>query len=75
MSRLVSGVRPGQTGWIADVVSARALASEIQQAVNDLDRGTDLRPTCRRVAETEFDMDLQARHYMELYHSLNEPVH
>lgn len=68
-------VRPGQTGWIADVVSAQALASEIQQAVNDLDRGTDLRPTCRRVAETEFDVELQARRYLRLYRSLKEPVH
>jgi glycosyltransferase involved in cell wall biosynthesis len=68
-------VRPGQTGWIADVVSARALASEIQRAVNDLDRGTDLRPICRRVAETEFDIDLQARRYLELYRSLNQSVH
>ena len=69
-------VRPGQTGWIADVVSAQALAREIQQAVNDLDRGgTDLRPTCRRIAETEFDMDLQARRYLELYRLLNENLH
>lgn len=68
-------VRPAQTGWIADVVSAQALASEIQQALNDLDRGTDLGPTCRRIAETEFDMDLQARRYVELYRLLNENVH
>jgi glycosyltransferase involved in cell wall biosynthesis len=68
-------VRPEQTGWIADAVSAQALASEIQQAVNDLDRGIDLRPTCRRVAETEFDIDLQARRYLELYRLLNENLH
>jgi glycosyltransferase involved in cell wall biosynthesis len=68
-------VRPGQTGWIADVVSAQALASGIQKAVNDLDRGTDLRPTCRRIAETEFDIDLQARRYLRLYRSLSENVH
>lgn len=68
-------VRPGQTGWIADVVSAQALGNEIQQALKDLDRGVDLRPICRQVAENEFDSDLQARRYLRLYSSLNEIVH
>jgi hypothetical protein len=31
-------------GWIADVVSAQALSSKIQQAINILDHGIDLRP-------------------------------
>jgi glycosyltransferase involved in cell wall biosynthesis len=68
-------VRPGQTGWIADVVSSQTLASKIQQAINDLDHGMDLRPTCRQIAENEFDADLQAQRYLQLYRSLNENVH
>jgi glycosyltransferase involved in cell wall biosynthesis len=68
-------VRAGETGWMADTVSAQALASAIRQALEDLERGPDLRPTCRRVAETEFDMDLQARRYLGLYHALTRNVY
>jgi len=63
-------VQAGQTGWTADRVSVQALAREVQQAVDDLEHGKDLRPTCRQVAVTEFDMELQARRYLNLYHSL-----
>ena len=63
-------VRAGQTGWTADRISAPALARAVQRAVDDLEHGKDLRPTCRQVAVTEFDMELQARRYLNLYDSL-----
>jgi glycosyltransferase involved in cell wall biosynthesis len=63
-------VRPGKTGWLAHQVSARVLAETIEAAISDLRRGVDLRSSCRALAEAEYDLDLQARRYAELCHSL-----
>jgi glycosyltransferase involved in cell wall biosynthesis len=63
-------VRPGRTGWLCDSVSPEALAITLQQALSDVDHGTDLRGSCRAVAEAEYDSSLQARQYLSLFRSL-----
>jgi len=62
-------VRPGQTGWLAADVSAPALACEIDRALGDLKRGTDLRASARAVAEAEYGDRLQAERYASLFAS------
>src|SRR5262249_14187929 len=66
-------VRPGQTGWLAQEVSAAALARGLDAALQDLAQGVDLRPSCRAVAEAEFDDAVQAQRYLQLFRSLLGP--
>jgi glycosyltransferase involved in cell wall biosynthesis len=63
-------VRPGQTGWLCDSVSSKALADTLEEALADLDRGVNFRDSCRAVAEAEYGSSLQARNYLELFQSL-----
>jgi glycosyltransferase involved in cell wall biosynthesis len=64
-------VRSGETGWLADEVSAQALARMIDKALGDIRRRLDLRALCRGVAEAEYGLDVQARKYRELFESLS----
>jgi glycosyltransferase involved in cell wall biosynthesis len=66
-------VRPGLTGWLASEVSAAALADTICQAMSDIGR-TPLRAECRRVAETDYSLGLQAERYERLFESVNNPA-
>ncbi|OEU49622.1 MAG: hypothetical protein BA861_09085 [Desulfobacterales bacterium S3730MH5] len=63
-------VRPGQTGWLSEETTAQALATTIEKALADICQGSDLRTSCRTVAETEYGLDLQARRYLELFESM-----
>ena len=63
-------VRQGQTGWLCDAVSSEALADALEEAFRDFDHGINLRGSCRRVAETEYDSSLQAQRYTALFRSL-----
>jgi glycosyltransferase involved in cell wall biosynthesis len=63
-------VSPGSTGWLADGVSAQALAEILDKALNDLDRGVNLSENCRAKAEAEYDLSIQAKRYKELFLSL-----
>jgi glycosyltransferase involved in cell wall biosynthesis len=63
-------VRPGRTGWLAETVTAEALAVAIDSAIRDLSAGVDLRPTCRSVAASEYSSELQTGRYLELFRSL-----
>ncbi len=64
-------VRPGQTGWLAQEVSAMSLAEALDRALADLTSGTDLRATCRSEAEAEYSMQRQAQQYLTLFDSLS----
>ena len=55
-------VRPGQTGWLTNNVSAEGLSRMIQTA---LECSTSLRETCRRIAEQDYGDELQAQRYTE----------
>lgn len=63
-------VRPGETGWLAKDVSAEGLAMVLAQALADINSGIDLRASCRRVAQQEYDLQLQAERYLELFASV-----
>ncbi len=62
-------VRPGQTGWLADDVSAGALASTLDKALDDLRTGVTFRDSCRDVVRAEFDVNVQAQRYLSLFRS------
>ena len=63
-------VRGGITGWLAKKVSPTSLAAIIDDALADIQKGADLRSSCRAVAEEQYDAQLQARRYLALFGSL-----
>jgi glycosyltransferase involved in cell wall biosynthesis len=63
-------VRRGTTGWLAQRVSAPALADVVDQALASIQQGTDLRASCRAVAEQEYGASLQAERYLDFFASL-----
>jgi len=63
-------VRPGQTGWLAQEATPNALAKAIDIAIQDINAGVDLAPTCRAIAESEYGIELQVRRYLRLFRSL-----
>jgi glycosyltransferase involved in cell wall biosynthesis len=70
---LLDMVRPGRTGWLADSMTSKALAAAIDEAIADPQRASSMRASCRAVAESEYGIELQARRYLELFHSLGAP--
>lgn len=60
-------VRPGISGWLAPEMSGLALAQTVDQALDDIHTGRDLRDSCRRLVEREFSLALQARRYHDLF--------
>lgn len=65
-------VRPGKTGWLARELSSDALAVAINAALADLSEGMALRECCRSIAEAEYPLDLQARRYEDLFHTMRK---
>jgi glycosyltransferase involved in cell wall biosynthesis len=63
-------VRPNETGWLAEAVSARALAKTVETALKEVLDNQRLNLTCRIVAKTEYSDALQAQRYMQLGASL-----
>ena len=63
-------VRPGQTGWLAEKVTAEALAAILDQACTEVARGCNLRDACREVAAVEYGDELQASRYLSLFQSM-----
>jgi len=63
-------VRPGITGWLAQDVTAQALARSVDDALVAIRQGVDLRSSCRAVAAKEYDAELQAERYLALFESL-----
>lgn len=59
-------VRPGHTGWLADVGPDSLLAT-VGQAI---DEAATLRASCRRVAEREWDILEQARRHVRIWENL-----
>jgi glycosyltransferase involved in cell wall biosynthesis len=69
-------VRPGETGWLSEEISATGLSSMIEFALGEISKGQDLRGSCRSFAEKNFRDDLQVQRYEELFKALinrNEP--
>jgi glycosyltransferase involved in cell wall biosynthesis len=65
-------VRPGLTGWLAQEITARSLASAIDDALTVIKQGTDLRSSCRAIAEAEYAVQIQAQRYLTLFRSLQQ---
>jgi glycosyltransferase involved in cell wall biosynthesis len=63
-------VHPGQTGWLCNEISSRALASVVDVALGDVQDGNDLRASCRSLAEAEYAPHRQAEYYIELFRSI-----
>ena len=63
-------VRAGSTGWLSKSLTPSGLATAINLALTDLQEGNNMRPMCRSVAETEYDANLQARNYSDLFASM-----
>lgn len=66
---LPDAVRPGETGWLAEEVSAVALARTLEDALRSPPTEA-LRASCRAVAEAEYDAALQATRYERLFSEL-----
>jgi len=63
-------VRPGETGWLAEVGNVRALREAIEQALSDDARRERIGQRCREVVEEEYTLEVQARRYRDLYAEL-----
>lgn len=65
-------VRTGMSGWLCKAISSEALAVTIKKALNAIRNKDGLRESCRALAESEFDLHLQAERYIKLFGSLVE---
>jgi glycosyltransferase involved in cell wall biosynthesis len=65
-------IRPGVSGWLAVDASAQALAAAVDTALMDIGDGSDLRATCRAVAEAEFPPGLAGDSYVRLFGEVSE---
>ncbi|MDX8399799.1 MAG: glycosyltransferase [Gallionellaceae bacterium] len=60
-------VRPGITGSLAPQGDISGLRLAIAQLLSDSGKLREMGISCRRVAEEEYRLDIQARRYIELY--------
>jgi glycosyltransferase involved in cell wall biosynthesis len=60
-------VRPGETGWLASDVTSACLQAKLHQCLNIESGHQKLSSRCRKVAEEEYDLSVQARRYQRLY--------
>lgn len=69
-------VRPGETGWQFASGSAESLGSALQSAMSARSQWPAYRERCRRVAEMDYGMKLQAERYRHLFAELcqHEPT-
>jgi glycosyltransferase involved in cell wall biosynthesis len=63
-------VRPGVTGYLAKVGDVAELAAAITRVLDDRAEAETMGHNCRRIAEQEYALDVQARNYRTLYQSL-----
>jgi glycosyltransferase involved in cell wall biosynthesis len=60
-------VRDGETGLLAEPEDAESLARAIEQLLDDEPLRLSMRAACRQIAERDYDLQLQARRYRDLY--------
>lgn len=63
-------VRPGISGWLAPTLTAEALSDTLNEALDTLAAGTDLRTSSRHLAEQEYAPSHQAQRYGALFQRL-----
>ena len=65
-------VRDGETGFVADYSSIQSLAGAISRMMSLDDESVNtMRGRCRKVAEEEYSIDLQATRYLDLFAELH----
>jgi glycosyltransferase involved in cell wall biosynthesis len=67
---LTDMVRPGKTGYLAEPENAGDLKQGIITLLEDESLRQSIAGECRRVAETEYSLDLQAQRYVDVYTKL-----
>jgi glycosyltransferase involved in cell wall biosynthesis len=60
-------ITPGETGWLVDQCSADALAVAIDNAIDKVDHGIQIRAACRQNAVERFDSRLMTSRYVDLF--------
>jgi glycosyltransferase involved in cell wall biosynthesis len=65
-------VRHGTSGWLSDEINPESLARTVDRALDAIGSGTDLRTSCRKLAENEYDARLQASRYLDLFAQLGK---
>ncbi|WP_030007040.1 glycosyltransferase family 4 protein [Picosynechococcus sp. NKBG042902] len=63
-------VRPGVTGYLAQPEDPQDLCNGIVQLLEDNALREKMAQNCRRIAETEYPIELQAQRYIELYQQI-----
>ena len=63
-------IQAGVSGWLADDVSAAALASVLDNALAAIAAGTDLRSTSRALAVARYSLTSQADRYLQLFQTM-----
>jgi glycosyltransferase involved in cell wall biosynthesis len=63
-------VRPGVTGWLAPAENVEALRQAILDALSHDALRVEMAANCRRVAEEEYGLEVQARAYLALYEGI-----
>jgi len=63
-------VRSGETGWLAEVGSVRALRQALDTALRDDEARRRMGKRCREVVEEEYALEVQARRYRDLYRQM-----
>jgi hypothetical protein len=60
-------VRNGRSGWLAARVSADSLREALELAIKEICGGNSMSDECRKFAESEYSMSLQAKRYIALF--------
>jgi glycosyltransferase involved in cell wall biosynthesis len=66
---VAEAVREGETGWLCDAPTEIALARGIARALEDVERGDDLRESSRAYALRNYDLRIAATRYLALFES------
>jgi glycosyltransferase involved in cell wall biosynthesis len=63
-------IRPGITGFLGPVADSHALAESIARVLDDPAAAAEMSANCRRIAVTEYSLEVQAQTYFGLYQRL-----
>ena len=63
-------VRPGETGWLAEVGNVRTLREAIEQALRDERERGQIGARAQEVVEEEYTLERQAQQYTNLYEDI-----
>lgn len=63
-------VRPNETGWIVERTTAESLFRQLESIILRPHTALSLRESCRKIAQTEYSLAVQARRYTALYSEL-----